>query len=119
MWIKPLFSPTENSAYRWDMFPGITVCERQTGLPAPQQSGIFQTASSQNGSSPYSTRINLAPASSPDKQDLNGDKQYLAGDQSPRGPLSVDMSEGETSRSGTVDDELARTFDLQDLESAE
>ena len=108
----PNLYPNGKSAYRWDMFPGITVCERQTGLPAPQQSGIYQQdGSPHNGSSPISTRMNLAPASSPDKQ------QY--GDQSPRGPLSVDLSEGETSRSGTVDDELARTFDLRDLESAE
>ena len=109
----PNLYPNDKSTCRWDMFPGITVCERQTGLPAPQQSGNHQQAGSQNGSSPDSTRLNLAPASSPDKQ------QYVNGDQSPRGPLSVDLSEGETSRSGTVDDELARTFDLRDLESAE
>lgn len=41
------------------------------------------------------------------------------GDQSPRGPLSVEMSTEGTSRSGTIDDELARTFDLRDLEAAE
>lgn len=98
------------------MFPGIMVCERQTGLQSPQQNGFSQhsnsvNSSSPNGSSPNNTRLNLAPSSSPDKQQ--------SGDQSPRGPLSVDLSEGETSRSGTVDDELARTFDLRDLESAE
>ena len=91
------------------MFPGIAPSDKQAGAPSQQQS------SSSPQHSPQNTRrsLNLAPASSPDKQ------QHAGGDQSPRGPLSVDMSEDGASRSGTVDDELARTFDLRDLESAE
>lgn len=91
------------------MFPGITVCEKQQKrIPAmPQESNTPPN------DSPTTTSHNLAPASSPDKE------LHDSGDQSPRGPLSVDLSEEGTSRSGTVDDELARTFDLRDLESAE
>ena len=86
------------------MFPGITVDDKRQGHPAQ--------SIEQGKSLPPVTRLsNLAPASHPDK--------FENGDHSPRGPLSVDLSEEGTSRSGTVDDELARTFDLRDLESAE
>lgn len=93
------------------MFPGISVCERNPrALPSSQQSGDLPPVSGRH----------LAPATTPEKQRYD-DKEDQGGDHSPRGPLSVDMSEeGATSRSGTlVDDELARTFDLRDLESAE
>lgn len=96
--------------YRWDMFPGISVSEKCKG-PCP-----LQLAPS---GSPSSTRLDLSPA----PQSSNIDKLIVRGDESPTGPLSVDMSDDGTSRSGTLnsnaDDELARTFDLRDLESAE
>lgn len=81
---------------RWDIFPAIRINDTKAKkLPA-------------NQSSPPATLKQLgggAPSS-----------DYQA---SPRGPLSVDSSEFDTNRSSGMDGDLARTFDIQDLEASE
>ncbi len=85
------------------MFPGIQV--EDTHLPRIAR---------QDSNSPPTTQRRLDSVATSSERD--------SGNHSPRGPLSVDLSEEGQSRSGTQDDLLARTFDVQglhDLESGE
>jgi len=85
------------------MFPGIQVEDTQLPRGSRQYSG----------GSPPTTQKRLEPTATPSERRDSGGQHY------PRGPLSVDLSEEGASRSGTQDDLLARTFDLQGLHNLE